>query len=153
MKKQTLTIAAVVAVLALAAAPFVVAAERHARAGNEFGPMMMFGRLDRIKSALDLSDAQVDQLKTIGQQLREQNAPYREQIHSGLGSVAQLLVANPNDLGAAQAQLDKQEQAEHAMKSNALAAASKALNVLTPEQRTKVATFLANRAARRSGRG
>jgi Spy/CpxP family protein refolding chaperone len=109
---------------------------------------MLFGHLDRAKAALDLSDAQVEQIKTIGTALREQNKPYREQLRGGFTGIAQALIKNPNDVAGAQALLDQQEQVERTMKSNTLVAASKALNILTPEQRAKVAQFIATRQAR-----
>jgi Spy/CpxP family protein refolding chaperone len=151
MKKRTLILAISAIVLVLAAAPFVVAAERfHHRGhfGADGGPMMMFGHLERVKKALDLSDAQVDQIRAIHQSLREQNAPYRESVRGGVGAVAQALLNNPNDVAAAQALLDKQEQAERVMKTNTLNAAAKAINILTPEQREKVSRFITERQSR-----
>jgi hypothetical protein len=56
-------------------------------------------------------------------------------------------LANPNDVAVAQTQLDAQNVAEKAMKTNALTAASKALNVLTSGQRTKLAAILAKHQA------
>jgi Spy/CpxP family protein refolding chaperone len=155
MSKRTLTLAVAAIVLALAAAPFVIAAERSHHRGH-FGAdgesMMMFGHLDHIKSALDLSDAQADQIRAIHSALREQNKPYRESLRGGFGAVAQALLANPNDLAAAQALMDKQDQAERVMKTNTLAAAAKAVNVLTPSQREKVSQFISERQTRRQQR-
>ena len=155
MKRNTI-ILAILAVIATAAVPFVYAENHRDAATHGFGHMgshgfgsgMMFGRLGMAKAALGLTDAQVDQLKAIRADLREQNKPYREQLRGGLAGVAQSLLNNPNDLTTAQSLLDQQEQAERVMKTNALAAASKALNVLTPEQRAKVSQFLAKRMAR-----
>jgi Spy/CpxP family protein refolding chaperone len=155
MNKRTVTLAVAAIVVALAAAPFVVAQERfHHRGhmGANASPMMMFGHLERIKEALNLSDAQVDQIKAIHKALREQNASYRESLHGGFGAVAQALLANPNDLSAAQALLDKQEQAERVMKTNTLAAAAKAINILTPDQRVKVSQFITEHQSRRQQR-
>jgi Spy/CpxP family protein refolding chaperone len=142
MKRRTLIIT-IVAALALAAVPLVYAQGHHGRGGDDFGGGMLFGRLARAQSALGLSDAQVEQLKAIGTDLRAQNKPLREQLHGGFAGVAQALINNPNDLAAAQTLLDQQEQVERTMKSNALAAASKALNILTPDQRAKVGQFIA----------
>jgi Spy/CpxP family protein refolding chaperone len=61
--------------------------------------------------------------------------------------VAQTLISNPNDVAAAQAQLDQQNAVEATLKTNTLAAAARALNVLTPDQRAKVGEFLSKRAA------
>jgi Spy/CpxP family protein refolding chaperone len=151
MRKRTIVILAILATLALAAVPFVYAQgfHRHQAAADGFGRgMMFFGHLHRVQAALDLSDAQVDQLKAIAQQVHEQNAPYRQQLRDGRLQIAQALLANPNDTTAAQALIDQQATAERAMKMNVLTGVSKALNVLTPDQRAKVSQFIADRAAR-----
>jgi Spy/CpxP family protein refolding chaperone len=138
---------AVIAALILVAVPFVYAQGFH-RGHRGHGDMAMFGRLERAQEALNLSDAQVDEIRAIGKALREQNQPYREQLRGGFLSIAQTLLKNPNDLAAAQALLDQQTNAERAVRQNMLTAASKALNVLTPDQRQKAADFLSERASR-----
>lgn len=152
MSKRTIVILAALAILALAAVPFVYAQGFHrhraAAADGGFGGMMFFGHLQRVKAALDLSDAQVDQLKAIAKEVRDQNAPYRQQLREARLQIAQALIANPNDTAAAQALIDQQISTERTVKMNVLAGVSKALNVLTPDQRGKVSQFLADRAAR-----
>lgn len=153
MRKRTIVILAILATLALAAVPFVYAQGFHrhqTNAGSTGGlrGLMFLGRLHRVQAALDLSDAQVDQLKAIAQQVHEQNAPYRQQLRDGRLQIAQALLANPNDIAAAQALIDQQATAERTMKMNVLAGVSKALNVLTPDQRAKASQFLADRASR-----
>lgn len=108
-----------------------------------FGPgmhagMHFMGHIGKLKEELGLSEQQVDQLETIFAETREQNQPYRKQLHGGFMAVAQKLVADPNDVAGAQALVDERAAAERAMKSNIIAAAPRALNVLTPEQRTKL---------------
>jgi len=148
MTKRTLTIIAVVALVALAAVPLAYAqAGRHARLAGFGGGFGFFGHLRHLKTALDLSDQQVDQIQAIAKEMHQQNAQYRDQLHGGLKSVAQALINNPNDVAGAQAILDQQSAAENAMKHNALAAASKALNVLTPDQRAKLGTMLSEHMA------
>ncbi len=153
MSKRNTVILAVVATLVLAAVPFVYAQGFHRHQMNAdsmsgMGGMMFFGRLHRVQAALDLSDAQVDQLKAIAQQVHEQNAPYRQQLRNARLQIAQMLLANPNDTAAAQALIDQQTTAERAVKMNVLAGVSKALNVLTADQRAKASQFIADRAAR-----
>ena len=147
MKNKTLIAAAVIALGVLIAAPFAFAQRggMHSR-GNDFGTVMMLGHLQRAKQALGLSDDQVAQVQTIFSDLRTQNQPYRESLRSGFQSVLQTLINNPNDTAAAQALIDQQTASERAMKVNALNAASKALNVLTPDQRAKLSTFVQERA-------
>ena len=153
MSKRNIVILTVIATLALAAVPFVYAQGLHrhqmnAEPMNGMGGMMFFGRLHRVQEALDLSDAQVDQLKAIAQEVHEQNAPYRQQLRDARLQIAQMLLANPNDTAAAQALIDQQTATEHALKMNVLAGVSKALNVLTADQRAKASQFLSDRAAR-----
>lgn len=157
MKKRTLVIAAVLtALLTAAAVPFV-----HAGAARRMHGDLAFGHaglsflhhhLGKLKDELDLSDAQAAQLHTIFRETRQQNAPYREQMHGTMKSVAQTLIADPNDVAGAQALLDRQEDAHRAMRNNIVVAASKALNVLTPEQRAKLAGLVAEHAARMESR-
>jgi len=148
MTRRTTTLVATIALLIAAAVPLAYAAGpgRHRGAHGEGFPLM---RLERAKQALDLSDQQVDQIKSIFADVREQNAPYRDQLRGNMRGVAQTLIDNPNNIAGAQAVLDQQLAAEKTMKQNMLNAAAKALGVLTPEQRGKLAQFLAAREERR----
>ena len=153
MSKRSIVVIAVLAILALAAVPFVYAQgfrhhQMNADRMSGMGGMMFLGPLHRAKVALDLSDAQVDQLKAIAQEVHDQNAPYRQQLRDARLQIAQALLANPNDTAAAQALIDQQITAERTLRMNILAGVSKALNVLTPDQRAKASQFLADRAAR-----
>src|SRR2546423_12910738 len=147
MNKKYLTIAAVVAMLVLVAAPFALAQRMHGRAHGmggpgELGGVMFLGHLQHAKQALGLSDQQVSDIETIFKDLHTQNAQYRESLHGSMEQIATTLINNPNDLATAQALLDKQSDTERQLKSNALAAASKALNVLTADQRAKLGDFV-----------
>jgi Spy/CpxP family protein refolding chaperone len=148
VKKRLIVISIILA--AVAAVPFVYAGPHGMHGGRQGGMrgLAFFGHLEKIKTELDLSDAQVDQLKAIMKATHEENAQYREQMHGTLKAVATTLLANPNDVAGAQAVLDQQAAAEKVLKTNLLVAASKALNVLTPEQRTKLALHLADQAKR-----
>lgn len=153
MNKKYLTIAAVVATLALVAAPFALAQRMHGGPHGMGGPgdiggVMFLGHLQQAKQALGLSDQQVSDIETIFKDLRTQNQQYRESLHGTMQQIATILINNPNDTAAAQALLDKQADTEKQMKTNALLAASKALNVLTPDQRGKLQTFISERHAR-----
>lgn len=119
---------------------------RHGKHG--FGGGMIFGKLAMLREELDLSEGQITQLTDIAQQARELNAPYREQMKGGLHEAAKVLLADPSATAQAQAILDQQFAAEKEMKKNVLLSVSKALNVLTPEQRAKLQEHLAKRAAR-----
>lgn len=142
MKKHTIAIATAVFLTALVAVPIAFAQHARHMRGEGFGGGMFFGHLGHIKSQLGLTDQQTSDIKAIFEQLREQNQPYRDSMHSTMQQVAQMLINNPNDVAAAQALINQQSDAERAMKLNALNAASKALNVLTPDQRGKLSTMM-----------
>ncbi|HEX7678185.1 MAG TPA: periplasmic heavy metal sensor [Thermoanaerobaculia bacterium] len=155
MNKRTLIFSSAAILIVVLAVPFAVA--QHMR-GAGFGrgcmhgdsSMMMFGHMRGAKAALGLSDQQAADLKKIFTDLRAQNAPYRASLRDGRQAIAQALLANPNDVAAAQALLDKQTDAERQIKANTLTAVSKALNVMTPEQRAKASNFLQQRMAKRA---
>jgi Spy/CpxP family protein refolding chaperone len=155
MKKRSIIFGAAALLVVGLAVPFAFAQHMHARGmmmhggpRGDFAGTMMLGHLARAQQQLGLSDQQVADIKAIFKDLHTQNAAYREQLHGNFKSIAEALIANPNDIGAAQALLAQQEAAEHTMKLNALNAAAKALNVLTPDQRSKLAEHLEKRASR-----
>ena len=148
MRKQTSWIVGLIIAVSIAAVPFAYAEHVRGAAGHDHG-FGFFRHLREVKQQLDLTDAQVDQLKAIGAALKVQNAPYRTQLRTGLHSVATTLLANPNDVTTAQSLLDQQTEAERILKANTLAAASRALGVLTPDQRAKLADMIARRWAAR----
>lgn len=165
-KRNIIFLAAAVAILA--AVPFVYAGARAHLAGGRgfghgmgmgmgmhhgFGGDMLVGHLAHLKDELDLSDAQTDQIKAIFNETREQNAQYRQQLHGTYKTVAQTLLANPANVAQAQALLDQQASAERAMKANLVNSAAKALAVLTPEQREKLATKFASHLEQWENRG
>ena len=161
MKKRLILITLIVA--AVAAVPILHAAgpgahgqrgfRRHG-IGHRMGHGMAFlSHLRHAKSELDLSDAQMDQLRAIVRETREQNQQNREQMQGTMKSIATTLLTNPNDVAGAQAVLDRQAAAEKQLNTNLLVAASKALNVLTPEQRTKLALHLAEHGKRWENHG
>jgi Spy/CpxP family protein refolding chaperone len=147
MRKHVLTIAAAIVVAVLIAVPFAFAQHAHGMRGN-MGMPMFLGHLQHVKAELGLTDQQTTDIKAIFKDLRTQNEQYRQSMHGTMKQVAQILLNNPNDIAAAQAVLDQQAATERTMKTNALTAASKALNVLTPEQRTKLGTMIQERTGR-----
>ena len=160
MKKRTAIITiTILAAMALVAAPLVFAGPHGMRGhgGNHgmhakgFGAGI-FGHVQRLREELDLSDAQVDEIKAIFKDTHQQNAAFRDNLHGGFVDVAQALLANPNDLAGAQALLEKQAAAEKQLKLNMLTATSKALNVLTAEQRGKLAEIIKERSERHERR-
>lgn len=154
MKKRNALIATIITAGVLTVAPLLNAAPgRHRGPGGHGGPgIAFFGHLQHLQEELDLSEAQVDQIRGIFAELKTQNEGYREQVRGGFHSVAETLLKNPNDLSAAQAMLDQQTAAERAMKANMLAATAKAFNVLTAGQRAELAQMIEERGERRRER-
>jgi len=164
MKKRNLILASLLVLTAIVAVPFVYGGPGgHSHGAMGMGPggmgsgemghgpghgFEMLAHLGHLKRELGLSDAQVDQLKAIAKDVHEQNAPYHDQLKAGMKGIAQTLLANPNDVAGAQALIDGQSAAERALKTNILNGVSRALNVLTPEQRAKLAAHLAQMAQR-----
>jgi Spy/CpxP family protein refolding chaperone len=160
MKKRFIVLTvSLVAVALLVTAPLLVAdpprqGRFQASAPAPGGPMMagVLGQLTRLRSELNLSDTQVDELKAIASALRTQNEPLREELRGGMREITSGLVENPDSLAAAQAALSQHLAAEQALRNNVLVATSSALKVLTPEQRTRLVELQAERAAHREQR-
>jgi len=145
MKKRILVITSAVVLTALVAVPFAFAQRMR---GQGFAGPMFLEHLQHVKQQLGLSDQQVTDIKAIFQDLRQQNQQYRQSMRGTMQQVAQTLLNNPNDIAAAQSLLDQQAATQHTLQTNTLNAMSKALNVLTPDQRTKLSTMLQQRMQR-----
>ena len=154
MKKRVLVTTGALVLVALIAVPFAFAQRMHAMhgmgPGGDMPGAMMLGHLAHAKAELGLSDQQTADIKAVFQNLREENKTYRQSMHSTMSQVAQILINNPNDVASAQSLLNQQLETERVMRTNALNAASKALSVLTPEQRTKLGTMVKEHLDRRS---
>jgi Spy/CpxP family protein refolding chaperone len=105
--------------------------------------LQILGGLRHLSRELDLTTQQEEQIEGILKKTHEQNAQYREQMHGRLKGVAEVLLANPANVTGAESLLDANLEAERALKSNLIKAASQALAVLTPEQRTRLRTIMA----------
>jgi len=151
MKKRVLVTTSALALVALTLIAMPLFAQRmHGlHAGGEMPGAMMLGHLAHAKAELGLSDQQSADIKAVFQNLREQNKTYRQSMHGTMSQVAQILINNPNDVASAQALLDQQLESERVMRTNALNAAAKALNVLTPDQRTKLGAMVKDHLDRR----
>lgn len=148
MKKRTFAITAAVALAVVVAVPIAFAQHARGMHHEAWGGSMFFGHLQHAQQVLGLSDQQVSDIKAIFQDLRTQNQQYRQSQRTTMQQVAQILLNNPNDIASAQSLIDQQTAAERNMKINALNAASKALNVLTPDQRAKLGTMLQDHMGR-----
>lgn len=142
MRKRLIVITLLVTI---AGAALYAGPGRHMRGEGHHGFGGFFGHLHAVADDLDVTKAQKTQIHGIFMEARDENRQYRQQLHGGFLSVATTLIANPNDVAGAQTLLDQQDAAERALKASMLRAASKALNVLTPEQRTELARIVAER--------
>lgn len=153
MKKRILIVAGAIALAAfLASVPIAFAQHSMMRHGDSTGGMMFLGHLGHLKADLGLTDDQATQIKTVLKSLHDQNAAYRDQVRGGMQQVAQALIKDPNDLAGAQAIIDQQTAAENAMKKNALVAVSKALQVLSSDQRVKLQGLVQDRIQKMESR-
>lgn len=143
-------IALIAVILALTITPVLLAVPGRDH-GNRasLGIIGMFGHL---KEELGLSDQQVDEIKAILADVHEQNAEAREQLRGARKNVTGALLDNPSDVASAQRILDEQNAAKATLERNVLNATAKAIAVLTPEQREKLRTIIAERAERRANR-
>lgn len=149
MKKRTLYVVAAIALAGLLAVPFAFAQHMGPmRAEGGPGMGMLFHGLQRAQQTLGLSDQQVASIQAIFQDLKQQNAPYRQSLRGGMLQIVQTLINDPNNLQAAQALIDQQTDAERAVKTNTLNAVSKGLNVLSADQRAKLLTIVQQRISR-----
>jgi len=144
MKKRIALIAALIALTSVTIAPPAMA-RPHRGAG-------LLGHLQKMKAELGITDQQSAQLKAIMTELHAQNEQYREQLRGGRQGVAAVLLADPNNVAAAQALIDRQASAQRAMQTNRLNATAKALAVLNAEQRAELSEKLEQFAERRGER-
>lgn len=148
-KRNVILIASILALGIIAAAPLVLAGP-HGRGGHGgHGDFGVLAHLRHAKAELGLTDQQAAQIHGIFREMHEANAASREQMHDGITEAAEILLANPSDVAAAQAVLDRQAAAERALKSNLLQTVAKAFAVLDSNQRAKLRTMIEERHERR----
>lgn len=152
--------AAAIATLGVVAVPVAKAqfhGGSHGHARHEMGAMGFgggmgpLGHLRQLREKLDLSDEQVAQIKQIAVDVHQQNSVYHTAMKEDFHQVAKVLIANPNDVDRAESLLEQNENARKQFRQNILKGVSRALNVLTPEQRSKLADIVAEHEQRMSG--
>ena len=148
MKKPIIITIVIAAIIAIAA-PLLFAGVNAERRASDLGPAggLLLERVHRIAGELDLTDEQVIELRHIGKAVRQQNAAYRAEMRQNFRQAAAVLIANPDDTVRAKQILQQSAASEQELRANILEGVSKALNVLTPEQRTKLGTMLEKRMA------
>ncbi|MBI2213483.1 MAG: periplasmic heavy metal sensor [Acidobacteria bacterium] len=140
MKRTWIVIGTVTLVAALAAAPFAWAHQQAKR--HEMSPFMTLEKLRQLRTELDLTDAQLAELRAIRKETREANAAYRASLRDNFAEAGLALLANPDDIAKAEAILDRNEAAKKELRANVLDGVADAIKVLTPEQREKLTTVI-----------
>jgi Spy/CpxP family protein refolding chaperone len=143
MKKSWIVVGAVTLAAAMAAAPLAWA---HQKAKEcEMSPFMALEKLRQLRGELNLSDAQLAELRKIGKETREANSAYRASLRDNFAEAGLALLANPDDLTGAEAILDRNEAAKKELRANVLEGVSDAIKVLNPEQQEKLKDVLEHR--------
>ena len=141
--------------LGLLAAPFLLAG-----GGGEACPLGMGGRshaamfaghfggharhstMARFAKDLDLTAEQKEALHRLHEVTHEKNAESRAALHAGFMDAAKILIADPQNVTAARAEIANRQAAIDALKESTLSAVSQGLAILTPAQRAKLAAHL-----------
>ena len=144
MKKIWIVVGTVTLVATMAAAPLALA-HQQAKRGGAMSPLMVLERLHQLRGELNLSDAQLAELRKIGIETREANSAYRASLRDNLGEAGLALLANPDDITGAEAILDRNAQAKQELRANVLEGVSDAIKVLDAEQKAKLASVLKHR--------
>lgn len=145
MKKKAITIVAATLGVFLASAP-IVWAHQQAKA-REMSPLMVLEKVRQLRGELNLTDAQVNQLRKIAKDTREANSAYRVSLRENFAEAGLALLDDPDNIAAAESILDRNAGAKKELRANVLEGVSEAVKVLTPEQRQKLETVIEHRAS------
>jgi len=147
MKSNRLKILlATLAVTLMAAVGFsqtAIKAEGHGRHGHGFGPMMGF-----YADYLDLTDAQKAQMKDIMTKEKPTIKPLMQQLTDSHKQLRQLETAGTFDEAKVRAVATQQAQTMTELTVQRARIKSEMMQVLTPDQKDKMAKFEARRQAR-----
>ena len=140
MKKKWIVVTVVVAVALVVAGTAFARVARARALAEPFGGAIGMRAFVGLRGQLDLTDDQVIQLRHIRQKVRAENETSRGEVRANILEAAKTLLANPDDITDAQAILARNAAATRTMKANALAGIADALKVLTPDQRSMIAS-------------
>ncbi|HVT44455.1 MAG TPA: periplasmic heavy metal sensor [Thermoanaerobaculia bacterium] len=150
--KKLLIVSTIVVGITIIASPLVHAHRSRAvpYAGSGIEELAPFAKLRWLRAELDLTDAQAREIRSIVFEVRDSNAAHREAIRASIGLAAGVLIANPDDIDAARRIFEERSAAETQLRENILLGVSKALGVLSPEQRQRLSEIVDEHRARRS---
>lgn len=143
MRKTWIVVGAVTLAAAMAAAPLAWA--RQQAKEREMSPFMALEKLRQLREELNLSDAQLAELRKIGKETRAANATWRASLRDNFAEAGLALLANPDDITGAEGILDRNEAAKKELRTSVLEGVSDAIKVLNPEQREKLKDVLEHR--------
>jgi Spy/CpxP family protein refolding chaperone len=139
-------------VVALAGAGAWLHAQGPGPGGRRGGPgagMVGRGGLEGLPlGALDLTDAQREQVRQLVQQFRTQTEPYRERMRQAMDARRDASLASPPDEGRIRAAMQDLAQVQADMAVQQAQLRSSILALLTPEQQQKAQELRAEREAR-----
>jgi len=110
----------------------------HGHGGDLFGPM-----LGNMTDILDLTDAQQAQIKQIHESAKPAMQPLMEQEKQSHQALMQLITSSNFSEAAAKKILDQESQVHEQMALQHVQLAAQAYQILTPEQKTKLAQVIA----------
>jgi periplasmic protein CpxP/Spy len=129
-------VSAVMAALLLAGTAIAQGPRGHGE--DFFGPM-----LGNLTDVLDLTDAQQAQIKQIHQNAKPTIQPLMEQERQSHQALMQLITSGSFSEAAAKKILDQESQVHEQMALQHAQLAAQAYQVLTPDQKTKLAQVMA----------
>jgi periplasmic protein CpxP/Spy len=134
-------VSAVLAAVLLAGT--AIAQGPHGPSGDFFGPM-----LGNMTDILDLTDAQQAQVKQIHENAKPTMKPLMEQEHQTHQALMQLITSGNFNEAAAKKILDQESQVHEQLALQHAQLAAQAYQILTPEQKTKLAQVMARHQQR-----
>jgi len=128
---------------ALLLAGTAIAQGPHGRGGDFFGPM-----LGDMTDILDLTDAQQAQIKQIHENARPAMKSLMQQEHQSHQALMQLITSGSFSEAAAKKILDQESTVHEQLALQHAQTSAQAYQVLTAEQKTKLAQVMARRQQR-----
>lgn len=160
MKKSTLIVASIILIAGLAALGFGAArkhhdGEGHHAFGQDRGPGGRGGPRggDRIFRQLDLTDAQKTQIKALHEKQRDEAKANHDQLRAIREQMRPLIENSAFDETAVRALLAKETQLMTEMQVVDARTRNAVFNLLTTEQKAKLAELRSKREAHRGGPG
>jgi Spy/CpxP family protein refolding chaperone len=122
-------------------------------AGGGGGGMMRMAENPRVRQALNLTDSQVAQLRTISVNAEKASVETRAKLQVNRIELRELMRADNPDQGAIMAKMDEANTLQGTMQKQRVQALLSARGVLNADQLKKIKTFMQNRGAGGEGRG